>query len=73
MDRILVDDDQDAVIIHVTLEGPGSCHVGYESCFYPEIDLSVAPGTPARLTMIEQARRFDVDAVYAGLPNPTKL
>jgi phosphoribosyl-AMP cyclohydrolase len=73
VDRILVDDDQDAVIIHVTLDGPGSCHVGYESCFYREIELSVTPCSPARLTMIEQARRFDADVVYAGLPNPTKL
>lgn len=73
VERILVDDDQDAVIIHVTLDGPGSCHVGYESCFYREIDLDVAPGAPARLTMIKRARRFDAEAVYAGLPNPTKL
>lgn len=74
VDRVLIDDDQDAVILYVAIDGPGSCHVGYQSCFYREIDLgSTEAQGPAKLTMIEGERAFDADAVYAGLPNPTKL
>lgn len=74
VERILVDDDQDALILFVHVAGPGSCHVGFRSCFYREIDL---PGfdhsRPARLRRIEPQPVFDAEAVYAGLPNPTKL
>lgn len=74
VERILIDDDQDALILFVHIEGPGSCHVGYKSCFYREIDLgSVAADDPAKLTFIEPECAFDADAVYAGLPNPTRL
>ncbi|MEE4154051.1 MAG: phosphoribosyl-AMP cyclohydrolase [Erythrobacter sp.] len=74
IEKVLIDDDQDAVILYVSIDGPGSCHVGYQSCFYREIDLgSTGAAGPAKLTMIEGERAFDADAVYAGLPNPTKL
>jgi len=74
VERILVDDDQDAIILHVRLAGPGSCHVGYRSCFYREIDLdSINPDHAVRLRQIEKEPVFDADAVYAGLPNPTRL
>ena len=74
VERILVDDDQDAIILHVRLAGPGSCHVGYRSCFYREIDLdSVNPDHVVRLRQIEKEPVFDAGAVYAGLPNPTRL
>lgn len=74
VDRILVDDDQDAVILLVRVEGPGSCHVGFRSCFYREIELGdERPSSPARLRPIETQPVFDAAAVYAGLPNPTKL
>lgn len=68
---ILVDDDQDALLLRVHLEGPGSCHVGYRSCFYRELrpDSDREPC----LTFIEPSRAFDADAVYDGLPNPTRL
>lgn len=72
--RILIDDDQDALIIEVVLDGPGSCHVGYSSCFYRAIDLATAGQVaPPRLVMIEDALTFDAQSVYSGLPNPTKL
>ena len=29
VDHVLVDDDQDALILMVTIDGPGSCHVGF--------------------------------------------
>lgn len=74
VERMLVDDDQDALILSVRLNGPGSCHVGYQSCFYREVELGMADRTnPARLTLTEAEPAFDAGAVYAGLPNPTKL
>ena len=74
VERILMDDDQDALILYVRIDGPGSCHVGFKSCFYREIDLGTVGSTkPAKLVNIESERAFDADAVYAGLPNPTKL
>ena len=74
VEALLVDDDQDALVLKVRLDGPGSCHVGYRSCFYRAIDLEAAEGggvVPLRMTETEQA--FDADAVYAGLENPTRL
>lgn len=74
VERLWVDDDQDAVILFVSIEGPGSCHVGFRSCFYREVDFGdTALSRPARLRRIEAAPAFDAEAVYAGLPNPTKL
>lgn len=74
VERVGVDDDQDAVILSVRVDGPGSCHVGFRSCFYREIDLESADRSQAvRLRRIEAAPAFDAEAVYAGLPNPTKL
>jgi phosphoribosyl-AMP cyclohydrolase len=74
VERMLVDDDQDALILSVRLDGPGSCHVGYQSCFYREVELGMADRTnPARLFRTEAEPAFDAGAVYAGLPNPTKL
>lgn len=74
VDRLLVDDDQDALILFVRVEGPGSCHVGFRSCFYREVDLEAAdPSRPAQLLRIETVPAFDAETVYAGLPNPTTL
>jgi phosphoribosyl-AMP cyclohydrolase len=77
--RILIDDDQDCVIIEVTLTQPSigseeaSCHVGYRSCFYREILASTTPGETPRLSFIEKAKAFDPLAVYGDIPNPTQL
>lgn len=72
--RMLIDDDQDAVILFVEVAGPGSCHVGFTSCFYREVDLEHADAArPVGLIQLEAERAFDADSVYAGLPNPTKL
>ena len=74
VERLLIDDDQDAVILFVRVDGPGSCHVGFQSCFYREIDLdAVDEDQHGKLHRIEQGYAFDASAVYAGLPNPTKL
>jgi phosphoribosyl-AMP cyclohydrolase len=37
VERILVDCDQDALVIHARPAGP-SCHTGARSCFYRELD-----------------------------------
>src|SRR3546814_459071 len=74
VERLLVDDDQDAVILFVRVEGPGSCHVGLRSCFYREAELEAAdPSRPVKLLRIEAEPAFDSAAVYAGVPNPTTL
>jgi phosphoribosyl-AMP cyclohydrolase len=77
--RILIDDDQDCVILEVTLTQPtiggeeASCHVGYRSCFYREIQLPPTPRETPRLQFIEKEKSFDPIAVYGDIPNPTQL
>jgi len=77
--RILIDDDQDCVIIEVTLTPPSiggkeaSCHVGYRSCFYREIPMNPAPDEEVKLKYVEDEKSFDEKAVYEGTPNPTQL
>ena len=75
--RMLIDDDQDCVIIEVTLTTPdaggeeASCHVGYRSCFYREV--SGSGSEKPELRFIESEKAFDPDAVYGDTPNPTQL
>ena len=76
--RILIDDDQDCVVIEVTLTPPStggkeaSCHVGYRSCFYRAIP--VKPDTAdVKLEFVEEDKSFDPDNVYQGIPNATRL
>ena len=76
--RILIYDDQDCVVIEVTLTPPStggkeaSCHVGYRSCFYRAIP--VKPDTAdVKLEFVEEDKSFDPDNVYQGIPNPTRL
>jgi phosphoribosyl-AMP cyclohydrolase len=76
--RILIDDDQDCVVLDVLLAAPSSggdeasCHVGYRSCFYREIVASEDADGP-RLQFIEKEKAFDPQAVYGNTPNPTQL
>ena len=71
--EILIDDDQDAICLKVDLgENGASCHVGYKSCFYREIDLEDTANKPGlRFTNIKKV--FNPDDVYGDEPNPTKL
>ena len=77
--RILIDDDQDCVIIEVLLTPPAiggneaSCHVGYRSCFYREIPLKPESEDEVQLQFIEDDKSFDPTKVYEGTPNPTRL
>jgi len=77
--KVLIDDDQDCVIIKVTLTPPStggteaSCHVGYRSCFYREIPLKPKSNGDLKLKFIENEKSFDPTSVYEGTPNPTQL
>ena len=77
--RLLIDDDQDCVIIEVTLTPPSiggneaSCHVGYRSCFYREVPLKPESEDAIKLKFVEEEKSFDAEAVYEGTPNPTQL
>lgn len=63
VDHILVDDDQDCLLIRVTLTEGASCHVGYRSCFFRE--LNVRDGhTDFSLTFLETEKVYDPKAVY---------
>lgn len=74
--RMLIDDDQDCVVLEVTLTEPhaggaeASCHVGYRSCFYREI---VRGNDGPTLRFTEERKVFDPETVYGDLPNPTLL
>ena len=76
--RMLVDDDQDCVVINVQLTGPSSggeeasCHVGYRSCFYRQVQIGRCDGPP-RLYFTERRKAFDPGRVYGNTPNPTQL
>mgnify|MGYP001249094415 FL=1 len=74
--QILVDDDQDCIILKVSLTSPtkggkeASCHVGYRTCFYREIASSEKGPI---LKFIEDEKAFDPEVIYKGQPNPTKI
>lgn len=68
---VLVDDDQDTLLLRVRIDGPGSCHVGYRSCFYRKLEKD--ENGDAHLAFVEDAPAFNAERVYAGLSNPTRL
>ncbi len=76
--RMLIDDDQDSLVIEVALTEPNlggdeaSCHVGYRSCFYREV-LIGQENQDKPLRFIEDEKSFDPDIIYKNMPNPTKL
>lgn len=78
VERSLIDDDQDCVVLEVSLVAPpeggneASCHVGYRSCFYRSIDLGEKVDV-RNLDFIESEKAFDPHAVYGDAPNPTQL
>lgn len=73
-----IDDDQDAVWIAVEIAGAGktegmdaSCHVGYRSCFYREVE--TGENRKEELVYKEDGKTFDPEVIYPGAENPTKL
>ena len=79
IERILIDDDQDCVILEVKLTPPptggneASCHVGYRSCFYRSVPLGNTEKTRPELRFEESERLFEPTEVYGDAPNPTQL
>ena len=67
---ILIDDDQDCIWLKVEVEGGASCHVGYKSCFYREIEHR---DQKTILKFTEKNKVFDPEDVYGDAPNPTIL
>jgi len=73
IEEMLIDDDQDAICLKVNIGEKGaSCHVGYKSCFYREIDLEDTANKPG-LKFKTNSKVFDPKDVYGDNPNPTKL
>lgn len=63
--HILIDDDQDCLLIKVELTGGASCHVGYRSCFFRELEWS--PGqTEFKLRYLETEKVYDPIAAYGS-------
>ena len=72
VDEILIDDDQDSLLLKVTIKGLGaSCHVGYKSCFYRSLQNVTEDGVELEFT--EDEKVFDPEIIYPGAENPTKL
>ena len=78
VERMLIDDDQDSLVIEVSLAEPllggneASCHVGYRSCFYREV-LVGEKNIDKPLKFIENEKSFDPDKIYKNMPNPCLL
>ena len=71
--KIQIDDDQDCIILFVKLSGiKASCHVGYKSCFYRELEKKGEKFSTI-LVFNEDKKVFDPNEVYKGHENPTKL
>lgn len=66
--ELRVDCDQDCLLLKVEVLGPGSCHLGYPSCFHRAVVLEGEGDGPLALRFAEQ-RSYDPDAVYGGGPD----
>lgn len=60
VEQILVDCDQDVVQLRVHVQGEGTCHNGYRSCFYR----AVKTNDKNELEYIISDRSFDPEKVY---------
>jgi phosphoribosyl-AMP cyclohydrolase len=65
VEQILVDCDQDVIQIRVRVEGEGTCHRGYRSCFYR----TVKDGDNFELEYVIDKPSFDPDVVYSKSKN----
>lgn len=61
--HILIDDDQDCLLLKVALTGGASCHVGYRSCFFRELNV-FGGETDFSLTYLETEKVYDPQLVY---------
>lgn len=63
--QMLVDCDQDCVWMRVKVTNDGgACHVGYNSCFYREVDLGQPSDGPAKLKFTYDQKKYDPKQVY---------
>lgn len=60
VEKVLVDCDQDVIQLRVNVKGEGTCHNGYRSCFYREVDLN----SDGRLKYIIHEKAFDPEEKY---------
>ncbi|REL37619.1 phosphoribosyl-AMP cyclohydrolase [Rhodohalobacter sp. SW132] len=60
--QLLVDCDQDVIQLRVQVQGEGTCHNGYRSCFYR----AVKNGSNDELEYVIEDRAFDPDEVYGA-------
>jgi len=65
--RILIDDDQDCLLIKVELTRGASCHVGYRSCFFRELNWTERQ-TDFSLRMLESSKVYDPQQAYGAIP-----
>ena len=63
--ELRVDCDQDCLLLKVEVLGPGTCHLGYNSCFHRAVVLDSGGDGPLRLS-VEEAQAYDPTAVYGG-------
>lgn len=63
VERILIDDDQDCLLLRVSLTGGASCHVGYRSCFFRELNVAQC-AADFSLTFLEDEKVYDPQRVY---------
>jgi phosphoribosyl-AMP cyclohydrolase len=63
--ELRVDCDQDSLLLKVEVLGPGTCHLGYRSCFHRAVVLEPRGEGPLKLR-VEEERSYDPDAVYGG-------
>lgn len=61
--HVLIDDDQDCLLLKVDLTGGASCHVGYRSCFFRELNIREGT-TDFSLTFLETNKVYDPVAAY---------
>ena len=67
--ELRVDCDQDCLLLKVEVLGPGTCHLGYRSCFHRAVVLDPRGEGPLKLK-VQEAPSYDPDAVYgAGKPD----
>lgn len=69
VERLLIDDDQDCVLLKVRVDGGASCHVGYRSCFFREL-ADRSPATDFTLRFLETEKVFDPVKAYGAPGSP---
>jgi len=68
VERILIDDDQDCVLLMVKLTGGASCHVGYRSCFFRQLRVDSGK-TDFGLRFLENVKVYDPVKAYGRSAN----